>query len=307
MTQILPERLSYNSLSVFAVAARHENFSAAARELKITQAAVSRRISGLEAALGFNLFARVRKRVVLTTRGQILLKRVSASFEFLASSIAQLTESEPTESIAVSAPTSITYFWLESRLRAFTRDNPAISVRLENSDDLYRSAASDGSIAVFASLSGDAENAHWNMTRLFGEELVPMAAPAYLVSIGRPGVRQHIDHAEIARFDLIGYGRLNALWYTLDDWFSEHGVDPGGLRFPVVHSAYPTAVNSALRGEGVVLGSRNLLREHLAAGRLVEISSSVLTTGLAYYVGTPKSGRITLAAQQLADWLAAAG
>jgi DNA-binding transcriptional LysR family regulator len=298
----ITDKLSYNSLRVFQVAAKLENFSAAARELKITQAAVSRRIIGLEEALGFELFAQMKKRVILTTRGQLLLKRVNASFEFLAAGIKQLTEAEPVETILVSAPSSITYFWLEPRLPEFIHQHPTCAVRLQGTEELYYTAASDDGIAVMAL---DTPNPHWNLTRLFGEELTPVAAPAYLESIGRPPLAQDIPAEEIAALDLIGYARLNTLWYTFEDWFSERGIAARTLRFPVVHSTYQTAINAALRGDGVVLGSRHLLRSHIASGALVEISSQVKVTSLAYYVGTPKSGRIAPAAQQLADWLIA--
>ena len=62
-------------------------------------------------------------------------------------------------------------------------------------------------------------------------------------------------------------------------------------------------VNAALRGEGVVLGSRTLLGRELETRALVQISDVTTVTGLGYYVGTPKSGRITPAARRLASWL----
>lgn len=303
MNKIDPAKLPYDALQVFSVAARLENFSAAARELGVTQAAISRRIIGLERSLGFELFARMRKRVILTPRGQILLEKVTASLDFLSDSIAQLTSADLVETIVVSAPTSITYFWLEPKLRDFCRLNPSYTVRLQGTDDLYHSASSDDSIAV---LAGDGQHPHWSLQRLFDEQLVPVAAPRYLASIGLPPGQQDLEPAFIAGLSLVGYGRLNTLWHTLEDWFKPRGVDPERLRFPILHSAYPTAVNAALEGEGVVLGSRNLLSKHLDSGALVEISQSVDVTGMSYFVGTPKSGRITVAAQRLADWLVSA-
>ena len=303
MIRIDPSKLSLEALQVFTVAARLENFSAAARELGVTQAAVSRRIIGLERSLGFDLFARMRKRVVLTPRGRVLLQKVTASLDFLADSISQLTSAELVETIVVSAPASITYFWLQPKLREFCASNPTYNVRLQGTDDLYHSASSDDSIAV---LAGDGQHPHWTLQRLFDEELVPVAAPGYLVAAGLPPVPQDMAPAFIATLSLVGYARLNALWYTLEDWFKTRGVDPDRLKFPIMHSAYPTAVNAALDGEGVVLGSRNLLHKHLASGALVEISHSVDRTGLSYFVGTPKSGRVSAASQRLANWLVSA-
>ena len=54
------------AVRVFEAAARHENFTAAANELGMTQAAVSHQIRLLEARVGQPLFRRERQRVFLT-------------------------------------------------------------------------------------------------------------------------------------------------------------------------------------------------------------------------------------------------
>ncbi len=72
---------------VFDAACRHMNFSRAGRELNITQAAVSRRIKGLEEHLGAPLFARNGKNLTLTARGERLFQRVRASLDYLEESL----------------------------------------------------------------------------------------------------------------------------------------------------------------------------------------------------------------------------
>src|SRR3569623_2946461 len=58
------------AVRVFEAAARHENFTAAAAELGMTQAAVSYQIKLLEERLGAPLFRREKRRVLLTDAGR---------------------------------------------------------------------------------------------------------------------------------------------------------------------------------------------------------------------------------------------
>ncbi|EIM73013.1 LysR family transcriptional regulator [Nitratireductor aquibiodomus RA22] len=73
---------SFSVLRSFASAARHQSFTLAAEELNLTQSAVSRHIRDMESALGFSLFRRVGRRVVLTPAGKNLadaLETISAA------------------------------------------------------------------------------------------------------------------------------------------------------------------------------------------------------------------------------------
>ncbi len=61
---------SLAALQAFEAAARLESFTRAAEELHLTQGAVSRQVAGLEAALGLQLFERIRQRIVPTEAGR---------------------------------------------------------------------------------------------------------------------------------------------------------------------------------------------------------------------------------------------
>ena len=60
-----------SALLAFEAAARHESFTHAARELFLTESAVSRQIASLESNLGVRLFVRSKQRVVLTRAGKL--------------------------------------------------------------------------------------------------------------------------------------------------------------------------------------------------------------------------------------------
>ena len=67
--------MDWNALRAFLAVAEHESFSIAARQLHLTQPAISKRVQSLEAELGVRLFDRVGKRVYLTDGGRLLRPR----------------------------------------------------------------------------------------------------------------------------------------------------------------------------------------------------------------------------------------
>jgi DNA-binding transcriptional LysR family regulator len=71
------------ALLAFEAAARHESFTHAAKELFLTESAISRQIATLESNLGVRLFVRARQRVMLTRAGRIYGTQVRRSLEQL--------------------------------------------------------------------------------------------------------------------------------------------------------------------------------------------------------------------------------
>ncbi|MBR5432384.1 MAG: LysR family transcriptional regulator, partial [Bacteroidales bacterium] len=74
------------TLKVFEAVARNRSFTAAARELDVTQPAVSQKIAELEKSLGANLFVRNRTSVSLTPQGEVFMyyaKRIMKGYEDL--------------------------------------------------------------------------------------------------------------------------------------------------------------------------------------------------------------------------------
>src|SRR5262249_51114858 len=61
-------------LKTFAAVAEHGTVLRAAQVLHITQPALSRQIAGLEQEVGFELFERIGRRLLLTPRGEQFLK-----------------------------------------------------------------------------------------------------------------------------------------------------------------------------------------------------------------------------------------
>ena len=105
------------AVRAFEAAARHENFTRAAAELGMTQAAVSYQIRLLEERLGVPLFRREKKKVVLTETGRRAAIEVSRAFDALDAAFSvvraedQGTSRRPTPSPTPGSPGG----WARSR------------------------------------------------------------------------------------------------------------------------------------------------------------------------------------------------
>nr|WP_087039243.1 LysR family transcriptional regulator [Caballeronia arvi] len=101
------------SLLVFEAAARTSNFTRAATELHVTQAAVSKQIRMLEEGLGFKLFQGPNGRVVLTPRGKQLQNKVSSAFNYLADAVEEIGVANLRVSVTLAANSAVSHYWLD--------------------------------------------------------------------------------------------------------------------------------------------------------------------------------------------------
>lgn len=275
------DRLSLEALRVFEAAARHVNFTTAARELRVTQAAVSRRIQGLESDLGAALFERRGRRLSLTPAGDRLRRRVRGALDHLAEALEDFALGPEGAAVSLAAPGSLSHLWLPGPLAAFAAARPDLTVRLTTSDAMGDLAAESHDLAI---LYGSGAHPRWRLAPLLPERLAPVAAPAYLAARGLAA--GSAPPADILALDLIDYEPFNAHWITLSDWLGWAGAR-GRARPRRLVSAYALAVDAALRGEGVALGSLALLGEALARGTLVPLGGPVWETGFGYRLGLP--------------------
>jgi DNA-binding transcriptional LysR family regulator len=289
------EKIPLEAFRVFDAACRMMNFSRAGRELNITQAAVSRRIKGLEDHLGTALFTRRGRNLALTPEGERLFQRVRATLEYLEESLEPF-KSGTTQLISIAASGSISHLWLGRRLKDFGKESPNISVRLLTTDTPSELASETNDLVILYSTG---EHPRWNLTLLMKEILVPIASPDYLAQRGLTG--DILTAEAIARLDLIDYERFNAHWISFRQWFARTPHPPrSSLPQPrLSFSTYIMAVEAALRGEGIALGSLGLIEEQLRAGTLVTVGSDRVETGFGYYLGTPRFRALSPEAAQL--------
>ena len=116
------DRFPLHYLAAFRAAAQTENLRAAAETLHLTHSAVSQQIRGLETALGFEVFTRQGRRLVLNPAGQALQRAVARVFTELQAGVLAATQAhgQAAQTLRVSALPSFAQRWLIPRLVTWT-------------------------------------------------------------------------------------------------------------------------------------------------------------------------------------------
>jgi DNA-binding transcriptional LysR family regulator len=296
-----PNLPSLNALAVFDAAAQHMSFTAAARELNVTQAAVSKRIKLLERELGCALFRRSGRSLALTEQGAALARRTLSALDFLEEGCARLHGDIRAPIVTIAANTAVSHFWLGPKLRDYALVEPATTLRLLTTDHTPDIVGEDNDIVI---LYGHGERPGWNLLPMFPEKLVPVASPRYLRSADIPRrLAPPLGPETLASLTLLDYERFEASWTNLDMWFDWIGVARPERARRRLFSSYAITIEAALSGDGIALGSLALLSDILTEGRLVALSDRVFVTGNGYYIGVRQDRAIQEPALKLLKWL----
>jgi DNA-binding transcriptional LysR family regulator len=288
---------SLGALLVFDTVVRAGSFTAAGATLNVTQAAISKRIRELESALGKQLFDRRGRRIELTQAGLTLSEKTASALDFLEEACAELTAGETGERVTIAANAAVTHFWLAPALGAYGPSRPELSLRLSTSDHIADLVAKDISLAV---LYGDGVRIGWTLELLFAEELTPVAAPDYAAYLRERGseIASQLQHA-----NLLDYERIEPDWVNWGAWQEAAGLNGTAPRSRRRCASYAAAISAARAGEGLALGSLNLLSMDLASGRLVALDAPVVATGRGYFLGHRSDAVLGPETLRLRTWL----
>ncbi len=153
--------MNHDQLYTFIIAAKHLNFSEAARELYITQPAVSHQITSLEQELGAALFNRTTRNVSLTKSGELFLtdaKRI-LDLEEVARDHLSLAEENPEVSLRIAYLLAPCHAFLPSLIRKFRRQYPQADLEIHRMDAHELSAAlAEQAYDLYFSLTRDLES-----------------------------------------------------------------------------------------------------------------------------------------------------
>ena len=291
MRRICP---SLTGLQCFEAAARHGSFTRAAGELYVTQGAVSRQISALEAHLGIALFQRLHHQLVLTDAGQSYLGKVRSGLNMLESATAELIAHRGRGGLLnLSAPPTLATNWLIPRLHRFKLLNPDITLNFIRYLHTHDFAMPELDAAI-----------------QYGEGVWPNAIAHYITgrritAVCRADIAAQIDSQDPA--SLMEQTRLHhimvpSLW---QDWFDLMGAHQlngaAGPRF----DQFSLVIKATLVGFGVGMVPRCLVHEELGSGALVEVFPKPILVRQGYYICYPPEKKPLPALQALQAWLLA--
>jgi LysR family glycine cleavage system transcriptional activator len=284
---------------VFEAAARHENFTRAAGELGMTQAAVSYQIRLLEERLGVPLFLRSRRRVTLSEAGRRAAPLVARAFDLLGDAFGALV-AEDESVLGISTTQTLASNWIASRLGRFQFAHPELAVRLNTDNRIVDFAREEMDVGI-RSTSGPGVWPGLKAHFLFRLHSTPLCSPDFVERFG------------IARpEDLLRAPRLSpdddwwCHWFAAAGVAVEGGAVEGGARASGIRfDTQALEGQAAMAGAGIGMMTPMYWRPELASGRLVQPFPLMSFEGPVYWLVYPEHRRNQAKIRAVRDWLLA--
>ncbi len=287
---------SPHHLFVFEVCGRQQSFTRAARELGVSQPAVSLAMRQLEQALGVPLFSRRHRRIEFTEAGQQLYSEVSDSLNRILHTAQGLNRQSPPSLVTLSVSTAFANYWLMPRLSRLHQTHPGIDLRLQVVDKDVDLADENVSLGIRRGREGQWPGYH--SAAIAEEELLPVASPSYVEAHGLPGsIDALLQHTFIHLEEPF---RPRPKW---QHWFKAMGYDytdqGEGLRL----NDYALVIQAAMAGEGVALGWRHIVEPLIEQRLLTPLCNQHWRTGEEFHLIWSNRIKLSSPAELVRDWV----
>ncbi|MBY4895805.1 LysR family transcriptional regulator [Cupriavidus sp. AU9028] len=286
---------SLTGLQAFEAAARHSSFTVAARELHVTQGAVSKQVRQLETSLGVDLFERVRQRLVLTDAGRRYLERIAPSLREIEAATIELVASQGQGgTLHIASMPTLGAKWLIPRLPQFFERHPEVRLEFVPHAQGYDFSQPDLDAAI---RFGDGVWPGSLADYMTGREVLPVCKPGLLVN--QPGGIA-ASPQDLLDYPLLHHTTVPEAW---SDWLGALGVTTrgawGGPRF----DQFSLLTQAALSGLGIALIPRCLIEQELATGALVVAHPARVLSSKGYYLCYPEQKKHLPALQIFRQWV----
>ncbi|PFH11255.1 LysR family glycine cleavage system transcriptional activator [Collimonas sp. PA-H2] len=279
-----------SSLKAFEAAARHRNFTRAAAELYVTQAAISHQVKQLEEWLGLKLFERRGHALALTLDGASYLPEVADALDRLTAATERLTSNSAAGTLRITVLPSFAAKWLMPHLSRFHAAHPEIELDLVSIEESWDFSNQQFDLGIRLG------NGRWNglQADLIAEEwLTPMYSPA----LAQRAPLQ--TPADLRRHPLL-HDTPRDSWPRWLELVDAPAVD---VRKGASFTDSSLALQAAADGHGVLLGRLFLAAGDIAAGRLLAPFPQRLKNDYAYWLVYPKASAQNPRIAAFRSWL----
>jgi DNA-binding transcriptional LysR family regulator len=259
---------SYDQPAVFSVVARERSFTRAAAQLGLSQPALSRSMRQLEERLGVRLLARTTRSVLPTKAGEHLLKVVAPRFEEINHELALLSEfrTKPAGSLRITAGEHAAITVLQPVLSKLLPDHPDINIEIIVDYGLTDIVAQnfDAGVRLGEQIAKDM------IAVRIGPDLrmAVVGSPDYFARHPRPKTPRDLTQQNCIATRQPTYGGLFA--WEFEKKKKELKVRVEGQ---LVFNNIAMRLDAALKGLGLAYMPEDLVRTHLAEGRLIRVLS----------------------------------
>jgi DNA-binding transcriptional LysR family regulator len=253
------------SMAAFVKAAESGSFAAAGSALGISPQMVAKHVTYLEARMGTRLLNRTTRKQSLTVIGKSYYDRCKVALAEVdwADAIADEARGKPRGLLRINAPVSFGTHSLTPVVARYLRSHPSVDVDLVL-NDRFVDLIDEGFEAVFR--IGPLRTSNLASIELAPFRTVACASPAYLQERGIPSTLSDLPDHECMAF-------ANWPQPAVSDWLF---VRDGRTSKALIHSrlkanSAASLTQAALAGLGLALLAEDLVRPHLATGRLVRV------------------------------------
>jgi len=283
---------SISLLAAFEAVLRTGSTAAAARELDLTQGAVSRLLQNLEEQLGQQLFIRHRRRLIATEAARSYGRDITRALDLIQRASIELTTNPGGGVLSLAILPAFGTRWLAPRLGSFLGAHPGVTINLATRLKRFNFAAEgfDAAIHFGSDDWRDAEH-----MRLFEEQLTACAAPSLLA-------RNPVETAEDLRpLQLFQIETRPNAWAV---WFAAHGAEAPPSR-GMLFDQYAPMTQAAIAGLGVALLPEYLAEPEITDGRLVPLLKRAIRGDGSYWLVWPETRASYPPLEAFRTWLAA--
>jgi DNA-binding transcriptional LysR family regulator len=268
------------ALKVFRQVVELGSFAAAARQLSVSPAAISKNIGELEAHLGVRLLNRTTRRLSRTEAGLQYYDSVVRILDELDEADAALgpPQRNPSGLLRVAAPTTLTLIRLSAAMPRFLDRYPELSVDLHT--DSYRINLVEEGFDIAIRASDALVDSSLVSRKLMSMQQVVCGAPEYFDRNGRPLHPQDLQRHNCLKSSVPGY---------VDEWEFSKGTELERVSVSGrYHATLSLAVRDAVRaGCGLSLLPRIYIKEDLEEGTLETVLDDWSSTQYSVYAIYP--------------------
>ena len=273
------------ALRALEAAARHLSYTQAAKELHVTQSAISHQVRHAEELWDVKLFERRGRGLILTEAGEAMAPVVRDFIRRITSTLEELQEKDTSPSgLRLTLLQSFAFKWLVPRLGHFNHAYPDIDVWISTSDELVEFDRENADVGIRLGY-GKWGNLYEEL--LFTEYVFPVCSPFFLREHGTPESPTQLLELPILRRNAID---ILPRWR---DWFRDAGVTvrkmPSGTKFPQTSLALQAAIDH----QGIALARSAHVLDDINAGRLVRLFPDVVSRSNVSYFFVCEPGRET--------------
>ncbi|GGE56000.1 LysR family transcriptional regulator [Actibacterium pelagium] len=241
------------------------NMSAAARDLRISAAVASSRISQLEEHLGVRLFQRTTRQLNPTEQGNTFYKGATKILDAVQDAEADISNitSVPRGSLYIAAPLGLGQKIIAPFVPEFHAEYPHVHIRLRLSDRRLDLAAEGLDASFFL---GVPEDSTLKLRKIMDCPRQLYASPDYLAKHGQPETSADLK-GKHACLNLRYPGAREFQW-PLE---TSEGVKRVTVTGPFESDHGEVLTNWALEGHGIILKPMFEVSDHVASGALVPV------------------------------------